>query len=428
MSALIRPEIRAPVVVEPRTYDLVIYADVQVRVNVAHDGESDGRVVHRLTLDAGLSPFAAQQGAEMRVIAPAQPFTHPAQEPDDNSFAARTLRMAHATLPRTLSSTQVWAFTYAFFTLWPDQEHFVLASDECTWREALLASGMAIPHPTSVAGRTWRTHGPLVVSRAAFWQGAGPLGPTWWAPFADGRGTFAMAPSTYKHVSDGTAPAALHPTRPPLLATDAAVVYRRYVPELAQTLTFRLARSSSDADVDLLHKWHATDRVNTGWRQNMPREAHKKYLEDQEASSESLALIGEWDGQPFGYMEVYYAKESSLRTYYDAGDYDRGFHALVGEERFRGAHRVRTWMGSLVHMLFLLDPRTMRVVSEPRASNTKMVEYECLCGGHVEKVRYTHLTNNKKLIDFPHKRAALVFIPRERFFQLCPLGPLPQRT
>jgi len=186
---------------------------------------------------------------------------------------------------------------------------------------------------------------------------------------------------------------------------------------VGQTLSFRYARSSCDADVDLLHKWHATDRVNTGWRQNMPREAHKKYLEDLEASSDHIPLIAEWNGEAFGYMEIYYAKETSLRNYYDAGDFDRGFHALVGEEKFRGPHRVRSWMGSLIHMLFLLDPRTMRVVSEPRASNTKMVEYECLCGGHVEK-----------LIDFPHKRAALVFIPRERFFQLCPLGPLPGRT
>ena len=113
-------------------------------------------------------------------------------------------------------------------------------------------------------------------------------------------------------------------------------------------------------------------------------------------------------------MEIYYAKESSLRGFYDLHDFDRGFHALVGEERFRGPHRVRAWMGSVIHLLFLLDPRTTRVVSEPRASNTKMVEYECLCGGHVEK-----------LIDLPHKRAALVLFPRERFFQLCPLGPLP---
>ena len=101
----------------------------------------------------------------------------------------------------------------------------------------------------------------------------------------------------------------------------------------------------------------------------MPREAHKKYLEDLEASSDHIPLIAEWNGEAFGYMEIYYAKETSLRTYYDAGDFDRGFHALVGEEKFHGPHRVRSWMGSLIHMLFLLDPRTMRVVSEPRASN-----------------------------------------------------------
>lgn len=38
-------------------------------------------------------------------------------------------------------------------------------------------------------------------------------------------------------------------------------------------------------------------------------------------------------------------------------------------------------------MMFLLQPRCELVVSEPRASNQLMIDYECLCGGQVEKVR-----------------------------------------
>jgi len=71
-------------------------------------------------------------------------------------------------------------------------------------------------------------------------------------------------------------------------------------------------------------------------------------------------------------------------------------------------------MGSLIHMVFLLDPRTNTVLAEPRASNARVVEYICSLGGHVHS-----------LIDLPHKRAALLLVPRQRFFQLCPVGPLP---
>ena len=412
-SALIQPDIHAPVIVKPQLYALYVKENTRLDVHVQHDGEHRGRTVHHLCIETNDDAFAVPH---VRVVAPCEPYTHPSEEPNDNSFAARALRMARVSLPLSLSLWQVWACTYVLFTLWPDQEHFVLEADGCAWRKPLLASGLAFPHPDHIQQQDWLHNGTLVVSRAAFWQGAGPGGPHVWVPFMETNAAFPMVQASYKCAPQGLAAAPLHPFRPP--ASDVTQpLYRRYVPEVGQTLSFRCARSNCDADVDLLHTWHATDRVNTGWRQNMPREDHKKYLEDLEASSAHIPLIAEWNGEAFGYMEIYYAKETSLRTYYDAGDFDRGFHALVGEEKFRGPHRVRSWMGSLIHMLFLLDPRTMRVVSEPRASNTKMVEYECLCGGHVEK-----------LIDFPHKRAALVFIPRERFFQLCPLGPLPGRT
>ena len=462
MSALLRRELHAPTVVASRTYPLCIGADTRLYIHVEHDAHESklptdngtaaveqGRIVHLIRIDASVDALSAPD-AVMRVLSPCVPYTHPSQEPNDNSLVARAQRMAQASLNKDLTFVQVWTCLYAFFTLWPDQEWFVLTSDEQDpWRLPLLASGLAIPHPAHVnashnvsstpqAHAHAHGHAPLLVSRAAFWQGAGPFGPSIWVPTLEPGTTFPVVLGTHKLSAHGVTTTSLHPFRAPAKTMDTGVaatglpIYRRFIPELGQTLIFRCASSASDMDVDLLHKWHATERVNTGWRQDMPREAHKKYLEEQEASSDSLALIGEWDGEPFGYMEVYYAKESALRTYFDAGDFDRGFHALVGEERFRGPHRVRSWMGSLIHMLFLLDPRTMRVVSEPRASNVKMVEYECLCGGHVEKVCGNDLncllfvTNTRaQLIDLPHKRAALVYIPRERFFQLCALGPLP---
>lgn len=65
---------------------------------------------------------------------------------------------------------------------------------------------------------------------------------------------------------------------------------------------------------------------------------------------------------------------------------------------------------SVTHYLFLDDPRTQRIVGEPRASNHKMLSY-CAHAAY-DKV---------KEFDFPHKRAMLVCCERERFFHEVPL-------
>lgn len=59
--------------------------------------------------------------------------------------------------------------------------------------------------------------------------------------------------------------------------------------------------------------------------------------------------------------------------------------------------------------MFLDEPRTNLVVGEPRATGAKVLAYDQANGYHIGK-----------LIDLPHKRAALVQCPRERFFQDVP--------
>lgn len=57
----------------------------------------------------------------------------------------------------------------------------------------------------------------------------------------------------------------------------------------------------------------------------------------------------------------------------EAGDFDRGFHVLVGEQEFRGKHRVDTWGTSIAHWAFVQDYRTEAVVLEPRVDNERYV-------------------------------------------------------
>ena len=112
------------------------------------------------------------------------------------------------------------------------------------------------------------------------------------------------------------------------------------------------------------------------------------------------------NGDPFLYLEIYWAKQDKLAAYYDADDHDRGIHMLVGEQRHRGAHKVRAWLSALCRYLFEDTPETQRIVSEPRHDNQKMIEY--LQMQKFEKI---------KEFNFPHKRAALMLLTRDAFFK-----------
>lgn len=62
-------------------------------------------------------------------------------------------------------------------------------------------------------------------------------------------------------------------------------------------------------------------------------------------------------------------------------------------------------MPSIVHCIFLSDPRTRRVVGEPAANHQQQIRN--LDRGGFAKVRE---------FDFTHKRALLVSLSRARFF------------
>lgn len=84
------------------------------------------------------------------------------------------------------------------------------------------------------------------------------------------------------------------------------------------------------------------------------------------------------------------------------GDYDRGFHCLVGEQEFRGEHRVRVWLSALVHYFWLADCRTETVMLEPRVDNEKLAQY-CLDAGFYRE----------RVINMPHKQSNLMKIHRD---------------
>ena len=186
------------------------------------------------------------------------------------------------------------------------------------------------------------------------------------------------------------------------------VFYVRYIPSLGQYLSFRVpflpmtksavARTSTgsrpttptrpvcsavtsveqhlsqnmSSDLETLHRWMNDPRVEAMWGVGGDQAVQEKFLLQNLTSRHSFPVIGCWDGRPFGYFEIYWVKEDGLGRLIDGVDnYDRGIHLLIGEQEFRGPHRVAVWLTALVHHCFLADLRTETVVLEPRVDNIK---------------------------------------------------------
>lgn len=200
-----------------------------------------------------------------------------------------------------------------------------------------------------------------------------------------------------------------HPLRPKPPG-QGEIFYTRYVPSVGQYLSFRVASVSSKAlryrgpvashtptphrssplpasdshlltvgtlnlglsDPEYLHKWMNDPRVSYFWGEAGPQEHQEEFLKAGLRNRHSFPVIGCWDGKPFGYFEIYWVKEDNVGKYLPhVGDYDRGIHCLVGEQEFRGPHRVKIWLSALVHYCFLADLRTETILLEPRVDNTK---------------------------------------------------------
>ncbi|CAJ96466.1 Siderophore biosynthesis related protein/Acetyltransferase or N-acetylase of ribosomal proteins (CO) [Cupriavidus necator] len=191
-----------------------------------------------------------------------------------------------------------------------------------------------------------------------------------------------------------------HPLRAP---KPSGQVYARHIPWLGQVFSMRVA--DLDADLACFHGWMNDPRVAAFWEEEGDLEKHRDYLSAQLADPHTIPLIGCLDGKPFAYFEVYWAKENRIGPYYDVDDFDRGWHVLIGDGEIRGKAYISAWLPSLMHYMFLDDPRTQRIVGEPRID-------------HVQQIRNLDRSGFAKVkaFDFPHKRAMLVMLLRERFF------------
>ncbi|WP_082766013.1 GNAT family N-acetyltransferase [Azotobacter vinelandii] len=191
-----------------------------------------------------------------------------------------------------------------------------------------------------------------------------------------------------------------HPVRPPVISGE---VYRRYLPRLKSTFSLR----TIDPGVDLtsFNRWMNLEQVAFFWDQAGSLEEHEVYLHELLQDPRVHPLIGCFDNEPFAYFEVYWCKEDRIAPFYDVQDYDRGWHVVIGESKHQSAGKLKAWFQSLMHYIFLDDPRTQRILGEPRLDHSRQIDF-------LKSQGYGHL----KDIQLPHKQAALLRLERETFF------------
>ncbi|OEF23398.1 GNAT family N-acetyltransferase [Vibrio rumoiensis] len=191
-----------------------------------------------------------------------------------------------------------------------------------------------------------------------------------------------------------------HPLRP---QKPVGQVFQRYCYHLKRTLTFRVI--DADRDLEIFHQWHNHPLIHPIWELEGSLSMHREYLAKLEQDPHQFAVIGEFDGVPFGYFEVYWTPEDRLGPYYDYQDYDRGVHILVGNFDYRGGTFFDAWGKSILHYCYLSEPKTMRLHGEPNAKNHRVVKLTERIG-----------MQKQFEFDFPHKRAALLQCERGAFF------------
>ena len=160
---------------------------------------------------------------------------------------------------------------------------------------------------------------------------------------------------------------------------------------------FSLRRLDPDRDVDLVHSWMNDPEVARFWKMPWPRERIASYLRQQDRSAHSTPYLGELDGVPMSYWELYRADLDPLAEHYSAGEHDAGLHLLLGPAECRGRGLAVNLLSAVSSWQLEVDPRAARVVAEPDVQNTRAIRA-------FERAGFRRTVD----LDLPNKRAALM--------------------
>lgn len=140
---------------------------------------------------------------------------------------------------------EIWCYCYILFSLWPNQEYIALDLDKSLaqkrWLLPLYATRLAGPWPENLKITDIPEYLPTAaLSRAEFWQGAGPLYMGAWVPALDERRLLQYDRATF---TENESCLKLWE-----LARKHIPVYERFLPEFNIFITFYMLQADTGED------------------------------------------------------------------------------------------------------------------------------------------------------------------------------------
>jgi siderophore synthetase component len=183
------------------------------------------------------------------------------------------------------------------------------------------------------------------------------------------------------------------------------VCYSRYFPKENVTITFRPI--DLDSDLDMLHEWFHREHAIKIWQMNWPIRQLETYYRTLLAGDLMYAYIGEANGEPACYFEVYWACRDLVGEYYDVLPTDYGTHQYIAPVDPKKKY-VSPFTQCMVDYVFA-QPQVGKMVGEGSVDSLASLMNKMHVGFKVEKV-----------IEMPHKKANLNFCYREWFWAKFP--------
>ncbi|MBT2419597.1 acetyltransferase [Streptomyces sp. ISL-22] len=157
-----------------------------------------------------------------------------------------------------------------------------------------------------------------------------------------------------------------------------------------------------ERDLPIISRWMNDPAVAAFWGLAGARTATEEHLRSQlTGDGRSVPCLGQLEGVPMSYWEIYRADLDPLARHYPARPHDTGLHLLIGPVGDRGQRLGGTLLRAVADLALHKRPACARIVAEPDIRNTPSVAAFLSAGFRFAAE-----------IDLPAKRAALMV--RER--------------